>query len=1131
MASNVKLIPTIFLLSITIFTYGQKRLSLQLTNCPAEKAFQIIREKSGYDFILDNNCLEYLQDVTITCTDKPLKTVLTLLCLNKPVMFSIKEGIFVISERPIDVSGPITNEQNQPLPGVTIQLKHADRSTISNSNGTFFIKNVSRKDTLLLSAPGMKTEIVPVNGRSVIPIQLKYDGLPAVTVLLTTGFQRMPVSLATGSVAVAGREMLSVRPNRSIEKALEGSVSGLNTVANKTAGINQPRYFQVGARGTLNGDPEPLIILDQFPYQDDLNHLNNDDIESVTILKDASVASIWGARGANGVVVISTKKAKYADPLKISFNNYVTVGSKPNLFYPDALGPNDRINIDTFLFNQGYTLPIEQFTSLPLSPVLELLIANRDGRISREEFEAQLAARRNHDARNDQLKYFYRKPVTSHWFTDITYGNHLLNFRAAVGFDEGRPIVQHSKDNRKTGNISLTARLIPAILEVSGSLNGASLEQQNTGDVPILPAIYEPLTDQDGTALSQPIRYREGLLNALVNQYGLLDWRYYPKTEFDLRDQTLIKENLRGQVNVAWKAPEQFIRGLEFLFSSQYQLSTSALRDLQHQQSYRVRDLVNHFTIITPVFERVIPWGNILDLSKTKREAYNTRWQLSYQQNWPNCAQISLMAGVDRMRTKEGFYASRTYGYSITNPTGQSNIDYTREYALTNPEPGLERIPKALPSWNSNKILISYFSSVGFIYKRQLNVSVTGRIDRSNVFGLVKNQHSIPLLGVGVSWDMHYAPWYHLSKSLPELTIRTTYGTLGNIAGSPTLFPTITPEGTNSSGDRMSLASNPPLHALKWEKMKVLNIGVNFTFHNKVISGSIDYFNKRSADLLDETPIDPTTGDVSVQGNSAKMRASQLDIVLNAQIMKRRLGWNARLLFSKINETITACSNPERPAWEYCEFAKVRSVQGHAPYDIYSFKYRGLDNAGDPVGMSDGEKSKDYGKMVNEKGYENLVHNGRSIPGIYGSLLNEFVWQQFNLTTLFLYEFNFYYRRHSMFYNETFAGTELGSRDFNRAPNVPAMKISNDDNRDLFYKYSEALIERGDNIRLQLVNLSYALNPKWIAKWRLSACSVYINGNNLGIISRAGNKSVDPRHINGLPDRPEFSFGIRATTK
>ena len=1139
MASNVKLIPTIVLLIITTFSFGQKRLNLQLRNCPPQKAFQIIRDSSGFGYIFVPHTLDGVENVTITCNNMPLKEVLFRICEDRYLKFVIKDSSFAITERLINISGLITNEQKVPLEGVTIQLKHADRSTISNKNGTFFIK-ASRKDTLILSAPGMRTEMVPLKEGAIIPIQLKYDGLPAVTVLLTTGFQRMPVSIATGSVAAAGKEMLAVRPTRTLDKALEGSLSGLNTVANKTAGINQPRFFQVGARGTLNGDPEPLLIVDQFPYDQDLNNLNNDDIESVTILKDAATASIWGARGANGVVVITTKKAKFADPLKLSFNNYVTVGSKAGLFYRDALDPGDRVDMDAFLFDKGYTLPIERYTSLPLSPVLELLIANRDSLISPAQLEAALAARRNHDARDDQLKYFYRKPATSHWFTDITYGNHLFNFRAAVGFDEGRPVVQHSKDNRRTGSFAVNARLIPKILEVSGSLNGATQQQQNTGDVPILPAIYEPIADQNGTALSQPFRYRERLLDTLVNQFGLLNWRYKPKTDFDLRDQTLTNEHLRGQVNVSLKAPERFIKGLELLFSNQYQVSTFEWRDLQYQQSYKVRDLVNQFTVINQgVPERAIPWGDILNLSKTKRQACNTRWQLSYQQNWPNFSQLSVMAGVDRMRTTESVGELFTYGYSAANPGGQA-VDYNKVYTLTNPVTIEKRIPQAAPPRNSNKMLVSYFSSVGYNFKKQVNISVTGRIDRSNVFGLLKNQPSIPLFGAGISWDLHYAPWWrHLSEFLPELTVRTTYGTLGNIAGNASLFPTVTPERLNIYGDRMSSVSNPPLNALKWEKMKVLNIGVNFKFPNNVISGSIDYFTKRSTDLLDETPIDPTTGDGSVPGNSAKMRASQLDIVLNAQLLKRRLGWNARLLFSKINETVTACSNPVRAAWEYCEFGNVRAVQGHAPYDIFSFKYRGLDNTGDPQGLYNGGESKEYGKIITEKGYENLVHNGRGIPGMYGSLLNELVWQQFNLTTLFLYEFNFYYRRHSIFYNETFAGRDFGSKDYSRRwrkyeneqTNVPAMKITADDNRDLFYKYSQALVERGDNIRLQVVNLSYALNPKWITKLRLNACSVYINANNLGIVWRAGDRSIDPRQLNGLPDRPEFSFGIRGTIK
>jgi len=1143
MRTTLKLVAIIAYLCLSVSTYGQKKVTLEQQDCPVEKILKIISKQSGYHFFYDSRLLQDAHNVTILCKNVSLKQALELVCMDQPFTYEISNNTFTIKERLINISGSITNEQNQMVPGVTIQVANTNKSTISNSNGTFYFRNISPKAILILNAVGMKVETVPVNGAVFIPIQLKsaYPGMPAVTVYPTTGYLRMPASLITGSFGIVGSELIRKRIFRGLEQGLEGSLSGMQGIVNKTAGINQSKYFQIGPRVTLNGNPDPLIIVDQFPYVGDLSDLNLDDIESIVILKDAAAASIWGARGGNGVMVITTKTGKYNQGLRVTFNNYITTGMKLDLFYPDVMNPSDRIDIDTFLFGHNYTRPFERnLTPQALSPALELLLKWKNKEISLDQLEAQLNAWRKQDVRNDIESDFYRKPFASHLWTDITGGNNQFNYRLSLGYDDGLPALKNSKDVRKTICFVGNFRPYSGVLEGTVSVNGAQQIQYNTGGGPIIPVIYGQLADANGKAIAFPFQYRQPILDSL-NGLGYLDGSYYPKTEFDLRNQTLTNENIRAQIGITFKMPWNLLRGLEASFNSQYQQATAELLNLKNQQAYDVRSFINRYTqITTNGLERPVHWGDMLEQANTKMRAQHTRWQLSYIKKWSNLSEFSIMTGLDRTRIKEKSYSNLIYGYSEATPNGQINLDFNNIYPLSYPSNSFAQIPTAAPGKTANQVILSYYSAVGFQYKKQLSISATGRFDRSNLFGKTTNRNSIPLLSAGVSWDLHATSFYQLSYLLPELTIRGSYGSLGNISASATMFPTITPVGYNRNGDRMSSATNPPLSILQWESIKTLDIGLNFKFAKNILSGSLDFYQKRSANLLDDLPIDPTTGDATVRGNLGKMTGHQLDLVLTSQNLKRGLEWSTRLFFSLNNETVKQNSNKLRPAWEYCEGGYLRSVPGRPPYGVYSFKYLGLDNAGNPTGILNDHDSKDYSKILTEEGYRSLRYHGRSTPAIFGSLSNEFVWRQFNLSISILYKLKYYYRRHSIFYNDTYKGIDQGSKDFAgrwKEPgdevftNIPSMIFPINNDRDLFYKYSEVLIEKGDHIRLQFVHLNYSLNPAWFKKSPFNACSLYINASNLGILWRAGNPGVDPDQTAGYLTRAQLSIGVRGSFK
>ena len=291
----------------------------------------------------------------------------------------------------IKIKGKIINEINEPVAGAIITVKRAGKSyenstpqpVLSDNNGEFSLTGLFYTDTLIITAEGYETlhEIFSENDRGYLLIELKRKLNAMEEVVINTGFQTIPRERATGSFSTVSKKLLDQQISTDILSRLEAVANSIS-IDNKTLS----GCIMVRGLSTIKGPKAPLIILDNFPYEGDLTNINPNDVENITILKDAAAASIWGAKAGNGVIVITTRKARLHQKFSMELTTNYTILGQPVLYYQPQMCSSEFIDLEKFLFSQRYRFYDTAASAKPhFSPVYEILFKQRRGLLSSTE--------------------------------------------------------------------------------------------------------------------------------------------------------------------------------------------------------------------------------------------------------------------------------------------------------------------------------------------------------------------------------------------------------------------------------------------------------------------------------------------------------------------------------------------------------------------------------------------------------------------------------------------------------------------------------------------------------------------------------------------------------------------------
>lgn len=1039
------------------------------------------------------------------------------------------------------VTGTVVSESGgQPLPGVNIIVQGTTRGTSTDTDGRFTL-HADEGDKLVFSFIGYITVEIPVESRTEYYVLLKEDvaSLRPVTIV-STGYQKLPKERVNGSFVHIDQELVNRRVSTDLLSRLEDVTSSL--IFNRNV---EGRENDISIRGmsTINSNTQPLIIVDNFPYDGDINNINPNDVESVTVLKDAAAASIWGAQAGNGVIVITTKRGAQNQPMKISFNSNVTIADRPDLFYVHRMSSEDFVGVERMLFGKGYYASRENtWNNAPLTPGVELMIAHRDGLLSDAELAAQLESLGRQDARYDFEKYFYQKSVSQQYALNMTGGSSNHRYYLSAGWDNNTESLVGNGYDRLTLNFNNTWTALQEKLNLNAGIYYSENWSRNNNEgpaaiiygssYPLYP--YARLRDENGNNLPIIKDYRSRFVEQAEGN-GLLNWDYVPLDELNARENETRLIDYRINTSLNYRIME----GLNAEVLYQYWRGLSERRDLRNESSYYARNLVNQFSAIDNLgnVSRPVPEGGILDTYNQSSQSYNLRAQLNFSKSWQDHG-VSALAGYEVREINSEGHNARYYGYDDELATSQ-RVDYVNLYEQYYYLGFRARVPGNEGQSSLTDRYLSYYANAAYTFKKRYSLSVSGRTDKSNIFGVRANQRGVPLWSTGLGWIISDENFYHVSW-LPFLKLRTTFGYNGNINKRVSAFTTAYRLGSNVlTGFPYSIITNPPNPDLKWERIRVVNIGLDFESKNSRLNGSIEFFSKQGLDLIGTTPFPPSTGITTFTGNTASTQGRGVDVALNTVNIDGTLKWNTTFLFSSIQEKVTEyevkASASSLLLSGTGRLGLLAPLEDKPLYGVYSYRWAGLDpETGDPRSFLAGVPSTDHNAIVTQASPETLVYHGPARPTMFGAIRNTVSWKGFDLSFNISYRLGYYFRNTSVRYSEVLSGV-VDHSDYAKRwqqpgdeaiTSVPSMPEVINYNRDDVYAYSEILVKKGDNIRLQDISLSYTLNKTLYRRIPLNRIQVYSYVNNLGMIWKSAQGNIDPDYYTMTPVR-SVAFGVR----
>lgn len=1037
------------------------------------------------------------------------------------------------AQNTITLWGMVTNEDGQPLPGATIRLK-LNHSTVSGPDGKFDIALRNQQDTLIISYVGYLVQKVAVSQYTSEFLEIRMSREPSLlddVMVVSTGYQILPLERQTGSFEKIDATTLNRRVSSNILDRLEGVSS---VYFDNRTGSSE---LSVRGRSTIMAGAAPLIVVDGFPYEGDINSLNPNDVERVTLLKDAAASSIWGVRAANGVLVIETHNGRYERKPTVEFNTNFTLGSKPDLFYAPAMSSADFIDAEANLFREGFYDSALRNNRFPvISPAVEVMAARREGLLSQKAAEDKLISFASNDVRNDLGKHFYRSAADQQYAISYSGGGRSSAYRYSAGYDKNVTYQKGNEGERVT--LSSAHNFILAKgLEFNSLLNYTFRSSHFNSPLPGLQPTgkflypYADLVDDSGNALEVVKDYRVAYLDT-AGQGKLLDWKYRPMEELQNSDNSSIQQNVRFNSGLKYA----FDKYLNLNLTYQYEWQGQKIRNHYRTDSYMARNLVNRFTRINGGAVRYgIPPGAILDINSGNLFSHNLRGQLNYDKTWSTRNSLSLLLGSEVKQLSTSSEIERTYGYSDHTLTF-GTVNYIDLLPTYNNLEGNLRIPS--PKDFTGRILrfTSLYFNTGYSVRDIYQFSLSMRKDASNIFGVDANQKGVPLWSVGFGWNIE-ENYKGLSDKFKFLKARLNYGYSGNVDHSLSALTTLAYYSNSPlTGATYGVVRNPGNPELKWERSGLLNIGVDFTTRNSMVSGNLDFYIRNGKDLIGESPIDPTTGVTNssgrflYRGNVAQMRGSGIDASFQLRRLKGDLQWVSDIIVGYSQNKVSKYEASASIASAFVGNGElITPFEGKPVYAIYSYGWAGLDpQTGDPLGYFEGQKSKDY-SGISSASPETLIYHGSAVPVVFGSFRNTVNFKKWSASLNVIYKLGYYFRRSSINYLSLFNnwGHHSDYRLRWQKPgdevktSVPSWIYPLPANRDAFYTYSEALVERGDHIRFQDVQLGYSLSRK---------CQVYAYINNLGILWRANRVNLDPDYYSGgFPLPATFSLGFKSS--
>ncbi|WP_233621925.1 SusC/RagA family TonB-linked outer membrane protein [Flavobacterium agrisoli] len=1161
---------TLFLLTtITVMSasglYSQKNtMSINVAATPVAKVIERIEYTTNYRFVYNVKSVDLNRLIEVNANNESIEGVLTKVFKNSTTDFKISGNHIILTPKKevaiktnvveaapdFIVKGKVTDEKGMPLVGAAISDNGSGRGVQTDFNGEYQIIAVSDKTTLAFAYLGYVRQEIKVEGRSLINVVLKEDTFELGEVVLTTGYQNISAEQATGSFSKLKSEDFKEQRLNSLDKILEGRIVG---------------YQDGKIRGTttMRGTTTPLYVIDGFPIEntkynatfnleENLPNLNLEDIETITVLKDAAASSIYGARAANGVVVITTKKAK-AGKTNISFSSNLTVTPYRNYTdnltdsadiiglergwaanNPNLQGANASTYAQSLLNNAA-------FTSLGMQTILK----GYSGVISQTEANNQLnqLAAQGYKYYDDVARYAKRDQFATQHNISLGKASESNSFNASLTYKDNKLEDIYSENQTVGLNLKNSTQINSWLsLDLGTYMNFGTSDFQNynafTPGFKFQP--YNQLVNNDGSYFTSiaASRYNNFTLQSMQN-YGLYNMDITPMEELGRN-----VSNTKSFINRTFaKFNVKFSHAFSYNAMFQYEYGVDRTNYTREKESYSVRSQVNGMvTIANNAAVYNLPYGDILKETNQFTNAYNFRQQLNFEQVFNGKHDVSAIAGMEIRHNKVEYRDDTRYGWdeqTLTfKPVNQSSLlgvygnvfnGYMSINDFSNEKELLNRY-------------VSLYSTIGYVYDRRFSFTGSLRWDRSNLWGTDNKYQNKPTWSAGAGWNINNESFFDVDW-VNTLKLRGSYGIGGNVAKNSAPYLTAYYNTNNNVGGVQGTVSSRPNPELSWEKTTTTNIGLDFAMFQNRLNGTFDVYNKKGDDLLASSTGVPTEGFgySTYTINNGKMTNKGFEVSLSGTIIKTpSFAWDASVLYA-YNKNKVDYVDVEAPVYYLqLDYPSAYPRVGKNYNSIYGYKWAGLSSTGLPqVYDASGEAV-----IYNPADLEAIEDYGTTVPTQSGSFHTAVNYKNFSLSALFIYELG--HKMRNTFlpmlnnnYNSAMGGyvTDItvvnkdianrwqnpGDEAFTNIPRA-VYEYEADFNyasRDI-YRYADINILDASNVRLSNISLAYQMPKNLINKVKLDNVRFNLNAENVYTWA----KSRDAKYMLGGFQSPSFVMGV-----
>lgn len=1150
------IILTTCLMQVSAAGFAQK-LTYSKKGATLAELFAAIKSQTGYNVFYSNEKLNKQQKVNVNFVDADLKQVLDELADKQGLVYTIdaknitvkpKEPSFldkvVAAFAAIDVRGTVLDENGQPLPGATVRVKNTSKVASTNAKGEFQLNDIDENAILQISFLGYKTQEVAIGQSRNITVKLEVGSadLEGVTVV-STGYQTLPKERATGSFNTVSKEQLD-KPSTNIAQRLIGTTAGMQ---GKLDADGNPRFEIRGQTSLNNATASPLVVVDGFAIQGDFSTINPNDVESVTVLKDAAAASIWGAKSANGVIVVVTKKGSRSTPLKVNFSAFARLANKLDLDYVNPRASSaEAVDFEVKAYgnwgaprNSGSLFQNSLFGRSAAFTALNEVFLGKITTTQRDALLDQYRSQNNKEQIKDEL---LANPLTQQYNLNLSGGSEKMSNTLSFLYEDSQSNFKNTNNRKYTFTYRTDADIFKWLQFNFSGLVNYNKRYNNGVTLADIQGIdpYQMLRNADGSLTDLSTYYKPTISRSVpTSLFPYSDWTYNPIQEIANRKLTSEDLNTRLQAGLKFKV----IKGLTFDSKIQYELFDTHNKDIYNENTFKVRKTINEavtWNQATNAITLNLPKGGMLDQSRSRTTSYNFRNQLNFDHKFGEQHELNFIAGSETSSIVTEFFGNpTTYGFNEqtlsvgTFPNGPG----TAAAPLTNWVGfALDPFPYTNSFTYRTDRYFSLFGNAAYTYNDKYTVSGSVRTDASNLITDDPSYRYAPFWSVGLGWQLSKENFMREVTWVDRLTMRATYGYNGNVDRSTSFRPLISlePNPNTFTGDRTSIISSFGNPTLRWEKTGTWNLGVDYSLFNSAIYGKVDVYHKSGKDLIAELSLPSVSGTSTQKLNNAQMTNKGIELELGTfqKISGNDITWRGNLNFAYNKNKITKLFVATYDAYILAQGGTAAYVEGASASDMWRYQYAGLVN-NQPTLQGPNGVTYDFTGFPPGDGRTYMLNMGTAVAPYTLGMTNAFQVYDFNLSFIVTGKFGHVFQRSGFNYPRSGA---TPNNKLSEVLNGDPMKIIPLPQNalepryffwDRFYPYMSYLIESASHIRMQEVNLTYNLPSRLTSKLKVSRLQVFAQGNDLFTIV-ANNVGEDPEYpIGSLKPQARVSLGIK----